>query len=149
MSSVTGDKELTKQLTAIARGVRKATRRAVNKGLTVIRKAVADEAPVGKTRSVKKSIGKRLNKLSGSTPEITGKVGPGVGKKKLKKDGSKSDTSPHAHLAVLGTVERFTKRGASRGIMPQNDFVSRGFARSQTAAAAKVEASFASEFANP
>lgn len=33
--------------------------------------------------------------------------------------------APHRHLVIRGTAERFTKSGASRGVMPANPFVDR------------------------
>lgn len=137
---ITGDKALQKRLEQIRRGLRRATRKATNKSLTVVRKAVVTEAPVGRTRRLRKDIGKRLNK-SGQSMEISGKVGPNVAKRKLNRDGSKTNRAPHGHLNVLGTVARFTKRGARRGSMPQNDFVTRGFVKSQSSAASTMKSS--------
>ena len=70
--------------------------------------------------AIRNSIRGRLMKLSGSI--LKAKVGFNVG----------YQSAPHAHLYVLGTVERFTKgrkvRGrlsskpAGRGAMPANNF---------------------------
>lgn len=132
MTHVTGDRELEQQLLKLARrDTRRVVRNATNKGLTHISKAIRQQAPVGKTKAVRKTIGKRFAR-SRQTGQMEAKAGIDVGKRNRK--GTKT-RAPHAHLSALGTKERFTQRGASRGVMPQNDFVTRGFQASQATAA--------------
>lgn len=136
--TVAGITQLQRELKLLERGIRKASRKAVNKGLTVLRRGVAAEAPVGESGFLKKSIGRRMEKSRGE--EHSGKVGPGVGKR--RKD-TGTNAAPHAHLVALGTTDRFTRRGARRGRMPANDFVGRGFRKTEAAAADKTTVSFA------
>lgn len=139
---ITGDKQLDRQLLKLAtRDIKRIQRNAVNKALTVISKAIRNQAPVGTTRGLKKSIGKRFKRKK-RTGEIEAKAGIQVGKKKAKlaavrgaTDSSGSGSmAPHAHLVALGTKPRYTKRGAYRGVMPSNDFVDRGYDSSKAQA---------------
>lgn len=131
---ITGDRELDRQLALLEkRDARRINRVGVNKGLAIIAKAIRRAAPVGKTRALKKDIGKRFarNRRSG---EIEAKAGVGVGKKKVNRRGV-SGRANHSHLVALGTQSRVTKSGASRGVMPANDFVTQAFASAQPSAA--------------
>lgn len=139
--SVSGDRDVIQRMEKVRRGLRTVTRQSINRGLTVIRKAVASEAPRGTTGNAKRAIGKRLTS-GGEGQAVNGKVGPHVGKRKRRGAKSTDPTAPHAHLIVLGTKERFTKTGARRGVMPQNNFVDRGFAKSASQAQAVVTAAF-------
>lgn len=146
---ITGDKQLDRQLLKLAtRDIKRIQRNAVNKALTVISKAIRNQAPVGKTRGLKKSIGKRFKRKK-RTGEIEAKAGIHVGKKKAKLEVSrgglrglfgakrtvyKTANAPHAHLVAAGTTPRYTKRGAYRGVMPSNDFVDRGYDSSKAQA---------------
>lgn len=135
--TVDGVGELQQQLRGLAdREVRRPLRSGVGKGLTVVAKAIRQAAPVGKTRSIRKAIGKRFarNRRSG---EMEAKAGIDVGKKRSR-DGSKGIQARHGHLVALGTAERFTKTGAKRGSVRANDFVGRGFAASASQAAAVI-----------
>lgn len=133
--SVTGDRDLQVYLDQLEIGVRTATFQATSEALELIQQSVASEAPVGKTRAVQRSIGTRLFNASGAKSTVSGIVGPNVGN-------SPGGYAPHAHLAVLGTKQRFTSLGANRGVMPENDFVKRGFRKSQFAAASRVKEAF-------
>ncbi|TXH43407.1 MAG: hypothetical protein E6Q97_34100 [Desulfurellales bacterium] len=123
MEQVEGMTELRQKLTTLGPRVeRKVCRRAINRGAAVIQKGIRAAAPVGKTRSIKKEIGKKVNaKKKG---QITVKIGVGVGRKKKpkpkktllgrilgafrKKSSSTDSASPHGHLVALGTQDRYT-----------------------------------------
>lgn len=133
--AVTGSDELDRQLEALqVRIVRRATSSGTNAGMTVIARAVRVRAPVGKTKAVKKNIGKRLVKGQ-PTGTLLGKVGVNVGKRSAAKS---RRFAPHGHLVTLGTVDRYTARGAYRGRGPINSFVSQGFAASKNEAGNQV-----------
>lgn len=99
---------------------RRIARPAVSRGLTFLKRKIRKAAPVGPTGNLKDSIGTRFKKdrRKGMT---AGKVGIDVGKK-AKEDNEVN--APHGHLVALGTQQRTTARGANRGKMPKNDFVS-------------------------
>lgn len=116
--------------------------KAVRRGQSVIRKAIAAEAPRGSTGSLRRSIGSRFRKRR-KRGELSAIVGINVGKrvKPLATRTGKTraaNSAPHGHLAALGTQERSTRSGAKRGRMPANNFVGRGFRRSAGSAAAVV-----------
>lgn len=120
MKYVTGVAELDRQLNRIAtRDARRLVRNGVNKGLTVLAKAIRTEAPKGRTGNLRKGIGKRFrkNRRSGEMEAI---AGIGVGKKKR---------AAHIRIVALGSKPRVTKAGAYRGVMPANDFVTRAASR--------------------
>ena len=132
MAILTGDKKLDKKLGRLARrGANRVARRGLGKALTVLARAMRAEAP---NKTMKASIGKR-NKKNRRKGIHEAKVGPNVGNK-----GKGEKRTPHAHLFILGTKERFTKTGASRGAMPQNDFVRRAAEKSRESAAAAMKA---------
>lgn len=126
--AITGDRKLDRALQQLAqKEARKVSRRAVNKGLTVVARAVRQAVPPAKTpghssRQIKKSVGSR-NRRNRRKGLQEAKAGVGVGKKR-------GVAAPHAHIVALGTANRTTARGASRGRMPANDFVQRGFNQS-------------------
>lgn len=120
---LTGDAALDRKLTEMKEKTRKKiTRAAISKGGTVLVKSIRSETPVGKTRKLRKSIGKSLKKSRNfqTNEDFQGlRAGANVGKKAEK-------SAPHTHLNVLGTQERFHKSGKSTGKMTPNDFVKRG-----------------------
>lgn len=96
-------------------------RSAINAGLAVLSRSIKKEAPVGATKRLKKSIGKRFKK-NRRKDLMEAKAGINVAKKSARQ-------APHGHLVTLGTQHRQTNRkggGESRGKMPVNDFVKRG-----------------------
>lgn len=97
---------------------KKLTRRAVSKGITILVRALKRAAPTGKTKNLKKAIGRSSKKVKkGEDKYFTGsRVGMNVGKKMAKQ-------APHGHLVVLGTRQRKTKKGKSTGRMPKNNFI--------------------------
>ena len=140
---VTGDDKLDRQLAALGtRGARSVNRNAVSAGLTVIAKGQRREAPVGKSRATKKSVGKRFQKRR-KDGEHEAKAGIHVGKKKRRPDGSKGSIAPHAHLTALKTAPRYTTSGAFRGAVQENDWVGRGFRKSKREAESRVLAKLA------
>lgn len=127
---ITGDKELDRQLEGLRkRDIRSAVTKGINAGMTPVVKEVRLRAPVGKTKLLKRSIGKRIMKGQ-PIDTMQGKIGVNVGKRTKRS----RKAAPHSHLVALGTRTRTTKAGANRGIMPQNDFVNRGFAVAQSTA---------------
>lgn len=114
----TGEKELEKILkTMSGRAAERISSAALSGGLTVLRREMRKAAPVGKTGQLKKSIGSRneKNKRNGIR---TAKAGINVGRTRKT-----TVRAPHGHLVALGTKERFTKSGASRGRVVANGFI--------------------------
>ena len=114
------------------------SRSALGGGLTVLAREIKKQAPVGPTKTLKKSIKKRFIKGKRGQ-KVTAKAGVNVGKK--KKDQSEFVVvAPHGHLVGLGTAKRVRKRIGGRfgylknpspqqlstGTMPSNAFVKRG-----------------------
>lgn len=120
---LTGDAQLDKKLERLQEKVRKkVTRSAMGKAGTVLKKAIAKRAPVGKTKALKKSIGAstKISKNFKSGVDFQGlRVGPNVGKtNKTDDDGNikpRTKSAPHAHLVILGTKSRRIT-GKKRGI---------------------------------
>lgn len=138
--TVSGDDELDRQLMQLqTRTIRQAVRSGATGGLRVIQASIVSRAPRGKTGDLARAIGYRLVKGQ-PVDEILGKVGGGVGKKTGRSgNGGKSRRgAPHAHLVTLGTLDRYTQRGAFRGRMPVNAFVTAGFLAAENKAADKV-----------
>jgi len=133
---VTGDRKLDRELERLGdRTAKRINAAAVRSGMAVIRKAVKAEAPRGPNGNIKRAIGARFRKKR-TTGIYEAKVGANVGKRinqRTTKSGKiqKANSAPHAHLVILGTAERLTKSGARRGTMKPNNFVDRGFAKSQ------------------
>lgn len=122
MNQITGIAEVDRRLKRIeGRDARRIARNAVDKGLTVGRRAVAGGVPVGKTKQLKKAIGRRFKK-NRNTDLYEGKIGINVAKKKERQ-------ARHGHLVGAGTTRRRTRSGANRGVMKANDFVSAGWSR--------------------
>ncbi len=135
-SFVTGSEELDRQLEELQlRTVRRLAASGAVDGLAVFADAIRDRAPVGRSGSVRQSIGKRLI-ASQNSGLIGGKAGVNVAKQVA--NGRNFLGAPHAHLVALGTGERFTSRGASRGEMPGNDFVLRAWEAAKARAAQAV-----------
>ena len=146
---LTGDAELDKKLSRMATtDANKLAKYALRAGVNVIVKAMRNDAPVGTTRSVRRSIGSTLEKVSDGNYEA--KVGVNVGKKSAQ--GGRF--APHAHLVALGTQPRFrqsiggkfayVKRPKqsqlSTGVMPSNPFVRAAFLSSRSDAAEAMRA---------
>jgi len=136
---VTGERKLDRQLKQLGdKTAKRINAAAIRSGMAVVRKAVKAETPRGPTGNLKRSIGARFKKKR-TTGIYEAKVGGNVGKRSKEsttRGGKvrKANAAPHAHLVLLGTSERFNKSGASRGTMPANNAVSRGFAKSQARA---------------
>jgi hypothetical protein len=136
---VEGSDELQAQLEALeTRIVRQATKSGTVQGLTIIKRAIVQRTPRGKTQQLVRSIGKRLIKTKSGT--IEGKAGINVGKRTGRglNGGKSSGAAPHGHLVTLGTADRYTQRGAYRGRVRPNDFVNQGFNASQGQAASTL-----------
>jgi len=141
---VTGIKEIDRQLSRLSdRAGKRINAAAIRKGQAVILRAIRNEAPRGPTGNLKRAIGHRFRKKrkSGIYEAI---IGANVGKRtksKTTKSGKqqKANSAQHAHLVILGTAQRLTKAGASRGVMPSNNFVDRGFASSKAQAASVIK----------
>lgn len=136
----TGDKELDKILETLGRRYKSITRRAIKAGLKVLGKAIKQDAPKGKTKALKKSIGERFKRTR--KDEVEAKVGINVAKKPANEKGETKSGSqaPHGPMNVLGTKLRFTKRGKSTGQMNPNGFVRRAVNRAKSQALAKIRA---------
>lgn len=124
---ILGDRRLIAKLDGLAnREIRRIDRNAVNRGMTLIRKAIRAEIP-SHMKSVKKGVGSRFKKNK-KTGLREAKVGSGVGKKKAAQ-------TPHSHLILLGTKERVQKStGRKVGRIVPTPAVKNGFAKSKSAA---------------
>ena len=112
--TVTGDKQLLRELESIRKAARRKTRSATSKAASFAAKSVKAKI---KNRSAKKAIGWRLVKSKDAGGEITAKIGAAVGKK--KKNAATSTKSragrggvgidrQNIHWWFLGTAERLT-----------------------------------------
>lgn len=153
---LTGVKEIERMLRRLSdkQGDRiaKAT---ISAGLTVLTKEIRAAAPVGETKALRKSIGRRIS--SKTAKKYEAKAGINVGKRTTeskRKPGTrilkrrnakqarrtgKSALAPHGHLVALGTMPRHrnniggkfgylaspTQSQLSTGVMPANNFVKR------------------------
>lgn len=92
------------KLPAVAR--KRVMRKGVNAGAQLVLKAARRLAPVdegGLKKSLRKKSGRFFNDATSYMDVIP--------------------AAPHAHLVEFGTVERETKTGASRGVMPAQPFM--------------------------
>lgn len=140
MIEITGDKELDAKLLALGqKEARKVAASAIRKGMTVISKAIKAEVKAtfkSKTGNLHNGIGARLKRIS-SPENVTAKVGVGVGPAKAMAK-KLAGAAAHLHLLALGTQERQTKAGHPTGKVQPNDFVDRGFTKSESAAKDKI-----------
>jgi len=79
-------------------------RRPLNNALTPINKEAKRMAPVGETRALRNSIGKKVKSYPGG---VWGGVGPRTGEKFTKVDaaGNKHVPANYAHLVEFGTIK--------------------------------------------
>lgn len=126
-AEILGDRRLVAKFEGLAnREIRRIDRNAVNRGITIIRKAIRGEVP-SHMKSIRRSIGGRFKK-SKTTGLREAKVGSGVGKKKAAQ-------IPHAHLILLGTKDRVQKStGRQVGRLKPLAAVRSGFAKSKSVA---------------
>jgi len=111
--TVTGDKELLREMERMRKAVRSKTRSATRKAASYGSKSV--KAKISNP-SVRKAVGWRLLKANESGGEITAKIGAAVGKKKKRATSTKSRAGRggvgidhrNVHWWFLGTAERFT-----------------------------------------
>lgn len=134
--SLRGYEQLRLKVEGLGKAGKPIARSAVKKTLTVLKKGVQREAPVGKTKNAKKSIGASFKKAYKSD-EVAAKVGANVGlsRRKQKLLGN------HVRLIILGTKGRSQKTtgrytGAVRKL---NGFVKRGIRAATSAAADAFE----------
>jgi HK97 gp10 family phage protein len=151
MKYLTGDERLHKKLRQLIEAGDKSAGKAMRKGATKIAGAIRKEAPVGPSKTLKKSIGSKV-KRSAKRGITDARAGIGVGKKKAK-------TARHGHLVGLGTTLRRRKKlggkfagvdnpsdtQLSTGTMPSNDFVKRGFRKGAAAALHAIRAEMAKQ----
>ena len=86
----------------------------VRRNATRVTKEGKKNAPVGPTANLQNSI---------RSKDVSQKLG--LSYKHAKTTAARKGRAPHRHLVELGTRERITKRGASRGRMPSNPFMAR------------------------
>lgn len=111
--TVTGDKELLRELESIRKAVRLKTRKATSKAASYGSKSV--KAKIQNPRA-RKAIGWRLMKSTETGGEIAAKIGAAVSNKKKHATSKKSRAGrggvgidrQNIHWWFLGTVERFT-----------------------------------------
>lgn len=122
---VTGQRELIYQLKKIAAAP--IARNALNDGAKILVSAIRQEAPRGKTGNLRKGISERWVRARYDYVG-TKKIGVNVARRPTRNEADHvGGYAYHGHLVALGTKPRFTKTGASRGVMPSNDFVGRGY----------------------
>lgn len=135
-----------KALEATLKGLRTSVqkrimRNTVNRGLVIVAGEIRKSVPQAITpghdmRRVKKSVGVKRQKAG--RENYLGKAGLGVGKN--------GQTAPLAHLIPLGTAERRTKAGASRGKITPRSFVPEAAAKSESKALAEMQKTFRKNF---
>lgn len=125
---LTGDKELQRAFKKLADKAKRTVGRKANRaGSTPVMKRMKALAPkpgpdAPFARGVlRKSIKRKFKRYGGVDVSV---VGPDI-------------TGPHAHLVEYGTVERFTKKGVSRGIMPARSFMRPAWAQTKGIAVSK------------
>ncbi len=124
-NNVDGITELTGKLAAIESELNDMTADALSDGIAKVTRGIQHKAPVGATRDTRKAIRGSVNRRQQRHGLTSAKAGVNVAQRVRRGDGSGNRT-PHAHFQI-GTNPRFTKGGASRGSMPPNDFVGRGW----------------------
>lgn len=133
MEQITGVQELNRKLRNLDKAMaRKIGRKAVNKGLTVLAKAIRAKAP----RKLRGIIGKR-HKKDRNTKLFVAKAGVGVALTKKKK----GKYGWYLFLQAVGTKQRITKRGGRRGRLVSKNFVPEAYNESQAAVMGAMEAS--------
>jgi hypothetical protein len=119
MSGLTGVRKLDRKLQALDRKVqKKLIRSAVNKALTIAKKAIQAEIP-GRYPDLKKAVGKRLNKAKTGNQkgQTVGKVGAAVGMNAKRRAKMAEKKGPrkrpgvgigpeNAHWFLVGTGQR-------------------------------------------
>lgn len=115
---------------------------AIRGQLSVARKEIRKDAPVGPTGNLKASINSRFDDGFKKGTILQAKVGLNVGKRK----GTRTIRGPHAHLVALGTKTRYrqtiggkfayikhpTREQLTTGHMTANPFVRDAVGRSQS-----------------
>lgn len=126
---LTGERELQRAFKTLEKKAKRSIgRKGIVAGSTPMMKRVRALAPVGETGNLKKSIGRKLKRFGGVDVAI---IGPRI------KLGEAS--GQHAYIVEYGTKERFTKKGASRGVMPARPFMRPAFAQMKRVSARKAE----------
>lgn len=124
--TITGVKEVDAMLKGLSgKAAERISSAALSGGTTVLRREMRKAAPVGKTGKLKKSIGSR-NEKDKRTGVRSAKAGINVGRQRKT-----TIRAPHGHLVALGTNDRYTDQGFSRGAMPKNDFIRDATAKAQ------------------
>jgi len=138
---VEGARALEATLKGLRDSVRKRIMRsAVNRALTIVGREVRKDVPKAITpghnmnRRVKKSIGVR--RLKSKLDKEAGKTGLRVGNRR------NATIAPHAHFIPLGTQERITKSGASRGRVRPRGFVPQAASRAEPKAIEEMRKTF-------
>ena len=112
--SLGGASELADGLRLIGtKGAKRVTRTAITKTARRLTRSVKQQAPVGESKFLKRSIAFKVRTYPNGN--IVGVVG------------SRKGQAPHAHLIEEGTAERFTRAGDSRGEGPAVRFVRRTY----------------------
>jgi hypothetical protein len=131
----------------------KIARSALGAGLGLVAKKIKKAAPVGKTKALRNSIGKRFEKQK--RPQwFQAKAGVNVGKQKKTAEGFKGHLkAPHAHLVALGTryrerdkiggrfsyIKNPTKTQLTTGEMPSNPFLKQAYMSAKAEASERMK----------
>ena len=152
---LTGVAEIEKILSGLSdKAGDKIARSALGAGLGLVAKKIKKAAPVGKTKALRNSIGKRFEKRK--RPQwFQAKAGVNVGKQKKTAEGFDGRiNAPHAHLVALGTSGRKRKRIGGRfsyirkptaaqlstGTMPANPFLKQAYMSAKAEASERMKA---------
>lgn len=112
--SLAGADELQGGLKLIGtKGAKRVVRAEMTKTSRRLTRSVKQQAPVGPSKNLKRSIMFRIATYANGN--IVGIIG------------SRKGQAPHAHIVEEGTKERFTEEGASRGEMPALHFVKKTY----------------------
>ena len=138
---IEGANALEATLSGVRDSVRKRImRNSVNRALTIVAREVRKSVPRATTpghsmtKRVKKSIG--IRRLKSKLDTEAGKTGLRVGNRR------NATIAPHAHFIPLGTQERITKSGASRGRVRPRGFVPSAAARAEPQAVEEMRKTF-------
>ena len=138
---ITGDRALDRKLQEVGDKVaRKAMVSGIRAGMNVIQKAIKANVSNSRVRKVVGSRFKRRNKKH----DTQAKVGASVGKQTTVTETERRSrpgvgiSKQNAHYYFLGTSVRYTKDGARRGSMPNNNAVVVGYAQAKPTALAAI-----------
>jgi len=118
--TVTGHTKIDAALRRISdpKSVNRIARKAITAGQRLVVSAIKREIP-GSLKDAKAAIGSKFRRAK--TGQVSARVGAAVGKKQeartRRKSGGVGIGAANIHWAILGTGQRFTRKGYARGAM--------------------------------